>query len=114
MLAINSVADHLHLFVGLHPKQSISEMMRLIKGDSSEFINKQQLTKRKFQWQAGYGAFSNSHSQIDAVIKYILHQQEHHRRKTFREEYLKMLAEYGVDYNNLYVFNDPIDDATSY
>src|SRR2546423_14646182 len=65
MLAINSVADHLHLFAGLNPVQSISEMMRLVKGDSSEFINKEKFTKRKFYWQGGYGAFSNSHSQID-------------------------------------------------
>ncbi len=65
LLAINTVTDHLHLFVGLNPKQSISDLMRLAKGDSSEFINKENLTPRKFQWQEGYGAFSNSRSQID-------------------------------------------------
>jgi len=76
LLAINSVPDHMHLFIGLNPMQSISEMMRLVKGDSSEFINKQKLTNRKFQWQDGYGAFSNSRSQIDPVVKYILNQKE--------------------------------------
>jgi putative transposase len=72
LLAINTMSDHLHLFTGLNPKQSISDLMRLVKGDSSEFINKEGFTKRKFLWQEGYGAFSNSRSQIDGVVKYIL------------------------------------------
>jgi REP element-mobilizing transposase RayT len=109
LLTINSVSDHLHLLVGLHPKQSISEMMRLVKGDSSEFINKEGLTKRKFQWQEGYGAFSNSRSQIDSVIKYILNQKEHHRKKTFREEYIGMLKDYNIDFDEKYIFHDLLD-----
>jgi putative transposase len=68
MLVINSAEDHIHIFIGLNPKQSISEIMRLVKGDSSEFVNKEKFTKRKFQWQEGYGAFNNSHSHIDAVV----------------------------------------------
>jgi REP element-mobilizing transposase RayT len=106
MLAINSATDHLHLFVGLNPKQSISDMMRLVKGDSSEFVNKYQLTDRKFQWQEGYGAFSNSHSQIDAVVKYILNQKEHHQHKTFREEYVRILKDNDIEYNEKYIFAD--------
>jgi putative transposase len=106
MLAINSMPDHLHLFIGLHPNQSISELMRLVKGDSSEFINKEKLTGSKFSWQEGYAAFSNSHSQIDAVVKYIANQQQHHTKKTFREEYLQMLKEYAVEYDDKYVFAD--------
>lgn len=109
LLAINSVTDHLHLLVGLTPKQSISDMMRLVKGDSSEFINKEQLTKQKFHWQEGYGAFSHSRSQIDDVIKYILNQKEHHKKKTFREEYLKMLQDFQVDFNEQYIFQDLTD-----
>jgi putative transposase len=109
LLAINSVTDHLHLLVGLTPKQSISDMMRLVKGDSSEFINKEQLTKQKFNWQEGYGAFSHSRSQIDDVIKYILNQKEHHKKKTFREEYLKMLQDFQVDFNEQYIFQDLTD-----
>jgi putative transposase len=109
LLAINSVTDHLHLFIGLHPAQSIPELMRLVKGDSSEFINKKGFTPRKFFWQEGYGAFSNSHSQIDAVVKYIANQEEHHRKKSFREEYLKMLNDFGVDYNEQYIFQDLLD-----
>ena len=110
LLVINSVPDHLHLFIGLNPKQSISEIMRLIKGDSSEFVNKKGFTKRKFYWQEGYGAFSNSRSQLDAVIKYILNQKEHHHKKTFREEYIGMLEDYKVDYDEKYIFHEPLDE----
>lgn len=110
LLVINSVSDHLHLFAGLNPKQSISEIMQLVKGDSSEFVNKKGLTKRKFHWQDGYGAFSNSRSQIDAVIKYILNQKEHYHKKTFREEYIGMLKNYEVDYDEKYIFHEPLDE----
>ena len=109
LLAMNSVTDHSHLFIGLNPNQSISELMRLVKGDSSEFVNKQGFTKRKFQWQEGYGAFSNSNSQIDSVIKYINNQKEHHRKKSFKEEYLNILKDYSVNYDEQYVFLDLID-----
>ncbi|MFD2144130.1 IS200/IS605 family transposase [Mucilaginibacter antarcticus] len=109
LIAINNMPDHVHLFVGLDAKQSISDLMRLVKGDSSEFINKEGLTKRKFQWQDGYGAFSNSRSQIDGVVKYILNQKTHHTKKAFREEYLEMLNDYAVDYNEKYIFQDLIE-----
>ena len=110
LLAINNMPDHLHLFVGLNPKQSISDLMRLVKGDSSEFINSEGFTKRKFHWQDGYGAFSNSCSQIDAVVKYILNQKKHHSKKTFREEYLEILRDYAVEYEEKYIFQDLLDD----
>jgi putative transposase len=106
LLAINSMPDHLHLFIGLNPNQSISEIMRLVKGDSSEFINKQALTERKFHWQNGYGAFSNSRSQIDGVVKYVMNQQEHHSKKTFIEEYIELLKNYAVEYDEKYIFKD--------
>ena len=110
MLAINSAYDHIHIFIGLNPKQSISEIMRLVKGDSSEFVNKENFTKRKFQWQEGYGAFSNSHSQIDAVVKYILNQKTHHIQTTFKEEYLKILKDNNVEYDERYIFHDLLDE----
>jgi putative transposase len=110
LLAINTMPDHLHLFIGLNPKQSISELMRLVKGDSSEFINKEGFTKRKFYWQEGYGAFSNSRSQIDGVVKYIVNQKEHHSKKTFKEEYLEILKDYAVEYDEKYIFKDLLDD----
>ncbi len=98
----------MHLFVGLDTKQSVADLMRVVKGDSSEFINKENLTRRKFQWQDGYGAFSNSRSQIDGVVKYILNQKDRHTKKTFREEYLEILKDYAVDYNEKYIFQDLI------
>jgi putative transposase len=110
LLAINNMPDHLHLFVGLNPKQSISDLMRLVKGDSSEFINSEGFTKRKFQWQDGYGAFSNSRSQIDGVVKYILNQKSHHLKKTFREEYLEILKHNEIEFDEKYIFHDLIDD----
>lgn len=110
LLCINSVPDHLHMFVGLNPNQSISTMMSFVKGDSSEFINNKQFTKRKFNWQAGYGAFSNSHSQIDSIVKYIKNQKVHHRKQTFKEEYVNMLQKAGVAYDDKYIFKDLSDD----
>jgi len=109
LLAINNMPDHMHLFIGLNPKQSIAELMRLVKGDSSEFINKESFTKRKFQWQEGYGAFSNSKSQINAVVNYILNQQKHHLKKSFKEEYLEILKDYGVEFDDKYIFKDLVD-----
>lgn len=110
LLAINSATDHTHLFIGLNPKQSISEIMRLVKGDSSEMVNKQGFTNRKFQWQEGYGAFSNSKSQIDSVVKYIFAQKEHHQKKSFRDEYIDMLKKHGIEYDERYIFHDLLDD----
>ncbi|PWS29517.1 IS200/IS605 family transposase [Pedobacter yonginense] len=109
MLAINSVPDHLHMFIGLNPNQSISDLMRLVKGDSSEFVNAQGFTKHKFRWQEGYGAFSNSHSQIDAVVRYILNQKQHHKKKNFKTEYLAILRDNKIKYDEKYVFKDLID-----
>jgi len=109
LLAINTMPDHLHLFAGLSPRQSISELMKVVKGDSSEFVNKEGFTKSKFYWQEGYGAFSNSRSQIDGVVKYILNQKEHHLKQTFREEYLGILNDYAVEYDEKYIFHDLSD-----
>ena len=88
---------------------AISDLVRDIKNNSSKFINEKGFVKGKFQWQEGYGAFSNSHSQIYAVVKYILNQKEHHLRKNFREEYLSILRDYGVDYNEKHIFADMLE-----
>ncbi len=109
MLAINSATDHLHLFAGVNPRQSLADLMQAVKGDSSEFINLHKFTKRKFDWQDGYGAFSNSHSQIDSAVKYILNQKIHHKKKTFREEYLLMLKSNGIEYDEKYIFHELLD-----
>jgi REP element-mobilizing transposase RayT len=107
MLAINNMPDHLHLFIGLHPTQSISELMRLVKGDSSEWVNKERHTKSKFQWQDGYGAFSYGRSQVDAVVQYIANQQAHHQKVTFIDEYKQLLEKFGVQYDERYIFKLP-------
>lgn len=109
MLAINSAYDHLHMLIGLNPNQSISDLMRMVKSDSSEFVNREKLSSATFRWQEGYGAFSHSHSQLDRVIKYVLNQKEHHKKKTFREEYLKMLEDFDVVFDKKYIFK-PLEE----
>ena len=104
MLAIYCMPDHIHIFIGMKPVMSISDLVREIKAVSSKFINDKRWIKGKFNWQEGYGAFSHSHSQIDTVVKYIRNQKEHHGSKTFKEEYLKMLTDYDVKYDDKYLF----------
>ena len=107
MLAINNMPDHLHMLIGINPAQSISDLMRLIKGDSSEWINKEKLTPNKFQWQEGYGAFSHSRSRVDKVVKYIISQQEHHKKSTFLDEYRQMLTSFDIAFDERYIFKLP-------
>ncbi|WP_114792921.1 IS200/IS605 family transposase [Niabella yanshanensis] len=110
IIAINAASDHLHLFIRLNRVQSISDLMRQVKGDSSEFINKKNFIKHKFYWQEGHGTFSNSRSQIDAVAKYIMNQKQHHVNTRFRDEYADMLKKYKIDYNKQFIFHDPKDE----
>ncbi len=110
MLAINNMPDHIHIFVGLHPTQCISDLMRIVKGESSEWINANKLTPRSFSWQEGYGAFSYSRSHIDKVIQYILNQQEHHKKITFIDEYREMLQRFAIRYDEKYIFYEPKDE----
>lgn len=107
MIAINNMPDHIHLLVGLNPKQAIADLMRVLKSDSSEWINTEHLTIGKFQWQDGYGAFSHSKSEIDKVVKYILNQQEHHKEKTFLIEYRQLLKHFDIPYDEQYIFKLP-------
>lgn len=104
LIAINCEPDHMHVFVGMKPTITISDLVRDIKAGSSGFINEKQWIPVKFHWQEGFGAFSHSHSNIDRVVKYIQSQEEHHRKKTFREECLEMLKEFAVDYDEQYLF----------
>jgi putative transposase len=106
LIAINSMPDHIHVFLGYHPHQSLSDLMRMVKGDSSEFINKEKLNSAKFRWQEGYGAFSYSRSQIAKVARYIENQEEHHRKRTFLEEYRIFLERFEVDYEEQYIFKE--------
>jgi len=104
MLQINSVPDHLHMLVGLHPTYAVSKLIQEVKAISSGFINDKKWTGNDFHWQVGYGAFSYSRSQIDDVINYIKNQQEHHKKTTFRDEYLDFLDKFEVDYDERYLF----------
>jgi len=103
-IIVNGVADHIHIFIGLRPTAAISDLVRDIKNNSSNFINNSKFVQGHFSWQEGFGAFSYSHSQIDLVYKYILNQEQHHQKKTFREEYLDMLNKYGIEYQEKYLF----------
>ncbi len=104
-IIVNGVADHVHVFVGLKPSMCISDLIRDIKSNSSNFINENKFLKGKFSWQEGYGAFSYGHSQLNDVYQYILSQEEHHRRKSFREEYLDFLQKFEIEYEEHYVFD---------
>lgn len=103
-LSIYCNPDHLHILIGLHPTMSVSDITRDIKANSSKFITEKKWLMGKFQWQDGFGAFTYSKSQIDAVAKYILNQPQHHKRKTFKEEYLSMLQKAEVVYDEKYLF----------
>ncbi len=104
MLSVFCMPDHVHLLTGFNPSISISNLVRDIKAGSSKFINEKEWIKGKFSWQEGFGAFSYSRSQIDTVIKYILNQEEHHRKKAFRDEYLELLNDFGIKFNEKYLF----------
>ena len=103
-LAVGGWLDHVHVFFGLPVTRNVSDTLRIIKTNSSKWINEQGFVKGKFQWQDGYGAFSYSKSQRDSVINYILNQEEHHRNKSFREEYLEMLNNFDVEFDSQYLF----------
>ena len=108
LLAINGMADHVHLFIGLRPTQSISDLMQDVKGNSSKWINDSKLLKSKFEWQEGYGAFSYGASQVSEVISYIINQEKHHQKISFMEEYKGFLKKFNVEFDERYIFQDPI------
>jgi len=105
MLAINGAHNHLHILLGMAPDIRICDIVRDIKSDSSLFINENKLSKFRFYWQEGYGAFSYCRDQRDSVIKYIMNQEEHHKKRSFREEYLELLKQFNVEYNVKYLFD---------
>jgi len=104
MMQINGMPDHVHMLIGLHPVQSLSELMKYVKQDSTKWINQNRFINGRFSWQEGFGAFSHSKSQIPGVIKYIREQEEHHRKRTFREEYTDFLEKFDVDFDERYIF----------
>ncbi|ASE60986.1 MULTISPECIES: IS200/IS605 family transposase [Chryseobacterium] len=104
LFAVFAMPDHVHLLVSMGPTCSVSDLVRDIKAGSSKFINEKGWMNNKFNWQEGYGAFSYSRSGVDSVVKYILNQEEHHQKKTFREEYFDFLTKFEIDYDPKYVF----------
>lgn len=110
LFAINSMPDHVHIFIGVKPSMALSDLVRDIKNNSSTFINEKKWVMGKFNWQKGFGAFSYRHSQIDTVVKYIQNQESHHAKKTFKEEYLEILKKFNVEYDDKYLFDWIIDE----
>ncbi len=109
LLIINGMPDHIHILFGMRPNQSLSDLMQDIKGSSSKWVNDKNLTKGRFSWQEGYGAFAYSKSQLPQIIRYIEKQEEHHKKKTFIEEYKEILRLFEIEYDERFVFK-PIEE----
>lgn len=107
MLQINSMPDHMHIFIGMRPDQAISDLIQNIKTESSKWIKAQKLCPSPFAWQNGYGAFSYSKSHVPDVIRYIQNQEVHHKKETFLDEYRRLLKAFEVEYNEQYIFKEP-------
>ena len=103
-IIVNGMSDHVHAFIGLRPSMALADLVCDVKNNASNFINEKKWIRGRFNWQEGFGGFSYSHSQIDQVVKYIQNQGEHHRRKTFKEEYLEMLKAFDLEYKEQYLF----------
>jgi len=100
---IDGVEDHIHLLVGLRATHRLADVLKDLKSSSSKWVH-EELKKPLFSWQEGYGAFTVSASQIETVKKYIANQEEHHRKKTFQEEYIEFLKQSGVEYDERYLW----------
>ncbi|MBK7566429.1 MAG: IS200/IS605 family transposase [Chitinophagales bacterium] len=103
-IIVNGMPDHIHAFIGLKPSMALSDVVREMKNNSSNFINDQKFVDGKFSWQEGYGAFSYSHSQISNVYDYILNQEQHHQSKKFREEYIELLKSFQIEFEERNLF----------
>ncbi|ROL59492.1 IS200/IS605 family transposase [Bacteroidetes/Chlorobi group bacterium ChocPot_Mid] len=103
---VNGMNDHVHALFGLNPNESLSSLIKEVKRMSSMYINKNSWVLGKFEWQAGYGAFSCSKSHTERVFNYIKNQEQHHKKKSFKEEYIEILEKFGIEYENKYLFED--------
>jgi REP element-mobilizing transposase RayT len=104
-IIVNGVSDHVHVFAGIKPAMSVANLVRDVKNNSTNFINKNKFVRGRFSWQKGYGSFSYAHSQLDRVYQYILNQEKHHKKKSFREEYLEFLQKFDIEFDEDYLFN---------
>ena len=105
MLAINGMPDHIHIFIGFKPSESLSDLVLEIKNATDDYIKEHKFSRSAFKWQAGYGAFSYSPSHVDAVCKYILNQKAHHKKRSFEQEFLKILADFDVEIGRKTMFD---------
>ena len=110
LIAINGMADHIHILLGLKPDMALSDLVRDIKSNSTNFINERRLAPGKFGWQEGYGAFSYGRSQLSSIISYIQNQERHHRRRSFKDEYLSLLKKFEIEFDGRYVFKFQEDE----
>lgn len=113
MLAIGTMPDHIHIFIGYNVNHLIPNLVEEIKTSSNAWIKTNKQPKFKFEWQKGYGAFTHARSQLDTVVRYVLTQEEHHKKSSFREEYLEMLRKNEIDFKDEYVFSF-FDDVTGW
>ena len=105
LLAIHCMPDHIHILIGFRPAKALSDLMREVKADSCNFINEKRWVCGRFSWQEGYGAFSYGHSQLTSIIRYIRNQEQHHLKKSFRDEYLQFLKRFDISYDPKYLFD---------
>lgn len=103
LLQINGMPDHIHILFGMRPTQSLSDLMQLVKQDSSKWVNNRGFVKGKFSWQSGYGAFSYSKKELVPIIRYIQNQEQHHKTESFEREYQLLLKEFEVEYDERYI-----------
>jgi putative transposase len=108
MLQINSMPDHIHIFIGMRPHQSISSLVQNVKSESNKWVNENKFCRSVFAWQEGFGAFSYSKTHVPDVIRYIQNQEAHHKKETFLNEYKKMLKAFEVEYDERYIFKEPV------
>lgn len=107
LLAVHCMPDHTHLFVGITPATSISEFIKEIKVESNILINSKGWVRGKFSWQEGYGVFSYSESQVKTVVNYVLNQEKHHHKQSFKEEYHELLRMFNISFEEKYSFDFP-------
>jgi putative transposase len=104
LIAINGMPDHVHILIGLKPAMALADLVREIKADSTNFINRERFVRGRFNWQEGYGAFSYGHSQLNTIIRYIQNQERHHERRSFENEYMTLLRKFDIAFEEKYVF----------
>lgn len=107
-IIVNGVEDHMHCFLGLRPVVSVSELMKTVKAKSSKYINDHSLTAERFEWQVGYGVFSYRQRDVDQIYKYVQNQEAHHVKQSFKDEYLELLNEFEIRYDEQYIFQELI------